>query len=291
MRSNRWCWTLNTPKIDHVRLLEVLGGDALVRYCVFQLEQGESGTEHFQGYLQCTKTCRMAAVKKVLGPRVHLERQRGTNEEARDYCRKPESRLRGPWEMGEFADGPGARTDLDAACGVVRTHGLRRLAETYPGKFVMYHNGFRALRAILASKRREPPIVTVITGPTGTWKTRSVYEDDPNVYSGAYVSKGSIWFDGYFGESNILLDEFDSEVWRMSFMLKLLDRYPFQVPCKGGSVIMSKCDHIYLVSNIEPRLWYSENRHRNAFIRRITQVLEIKTIGVVEEVDKWRAFQ
>jgi len=50
-RARFWCFTLNNPDGN----LDVDLAIPAVRYAVWQLEVGEEGTEHFQGYLELEK--------------------------------------------------------------------------------------------------------------------------------------------------------------------------------------------------------------------------------------------
>lgn len=72
-----------------------------MKYLVYQLEAGESGTPHFQGYVEMKKRTTLLQMKKLF-PGAHLEKRRGTQAEARAYCMKNDSRLEGPWEYGLY---------------------------------------------------------------------------------------------------------------------------------------------------------------------------------------------
>jgi len=70
---------------------------------VYQYEQGEQGTPHFQGYLECVGKKSIVQLKKLPGfERAHFEVRRGQQEQAVGYCKKPDGRLGGPWEHGEM---------------------------------------------------------------------------------------------------------------------------------------------------------------------------------------------
>lgn len=76
-----------------------------VRYVVWQLEQAPTSERpHYQGYVEFTKTVRVPQACSLLGlPRsTHFERREGTRDQARDYCRKEDTRLAGPWEAGTW---------------------------------------------------------------------------------------------------------------------------------------------------------------------------------------------
>lgn len=145
-QARAWCFTLNNPTAQ----LEFTGH----RYAVWQKEVGEKGTEHYQGYVEWLRPLRLAAVKKLL-PTAHLEPRAGSREQARAYCMKEESRVDGPWESGEWETHQGKRTDLEAACEVLKEEGLKRVAEEMPSVFVKFHKGLSALEKISRVKPRD----------------------------------------------------------------------------------------------------------------------------------------
>lgn len=96
-----FCFTLNNPIMKGEELLEhfKVAGANLV---VFQLEEGESGTPHFQGYVRFTKRMRLGNLKKVL-PQAHWENRKKPPKAAIAYCKKEEGRIEGPWEWTDGA--------------------------------------------------------------------------------------------------------------------------------------------------------------------------------------------
>lgn len=101
-----WCFTINNPATNELTQLDI------ERYCIWQREKGEEGTEHLQGYIELTKPSRLSAMKKWLTT-AHFEARKGTAQQAADYCRKDDSRIDGPWERGEFGGHQGKRLDLE----------------------------------------------------------------------------------------------------------------------------------------------------------------------------------
>lgn len=107
MSSRAFVFTLNNPSpedpVGYVRQLEQLPH---VRYGIFQLELSPSGTRHYQGYLEFEKTKRRAWLSRRM-PRAWLQPRApdSSREQARDYARKADTRLDGPWEFGDFEAG------------------------------------------------------------------------------------------------------------------------------------------------------------------------------------------
>lgn len=178
MTSFYWCFTINNPTAE-------LTFDGRVSYAVWQKERGENGTEHLQGYLELVKKGRLSAVKALGGEmiRAHLERRRGTQQQARDYAMKEDTRIDGPWEHGEFvAREQGTRSDLNAAVDALRTGGIKRVAEDHPTAFVKFHRGFRALAEALDTVE-----------PEEGFQPREWQQNVLDVVAGAACDRKIIW--------------------------------------------------------------------------------------------------
>lgn len=154
-RSRTWCFTLNNPAFP----TDELPTHDDERYVVWQRERGANGTVHLQGYAEFTKPLRLGAVKAWL-PTAHFETRRGTRDEAREYCRKADTRDdgadAGPFERGSFAEGgQGNRSDLREAVDALREGGIRAVVEQHPTAFVKYHRGLYELQRQLEVKPRD----------------------------------------------------------------------------------------------------------------------------------------
>jgi len=58
-----------------------------IKYIIFQGEHCKDGKKHIQGFLQLHIKTRMDTIKKLLGDKtLHIEKMRGTPEQARKYC-------------------------------------------------------------------------------------------------------------------------------------------------------------------------------------------------------------
>lgn len=107
-RTARWCFTLNNytnDEYDHC--IQVIQRDC--KYGVVGREVAESGTPHLQGFILLRSNQRLSWLRNHFGNRYHFEPTRGTNEQARDYCKKEGDFV----EHGEFGGNAGRRTDLD----------------------------------------------------------------------------------------------------------------------------------------------------------------------------------
>jgi len=267
-------FTINNPTMGHAALLKKLSGPS-VKYAIFQKECGKKSTKHYQGYIELASNYRMAYVKKLLGGIAHLERRLGTASQARDYCRKLEGRLEGPFEHGVFVlPKPGKRNDLQDAVAELANHrSLAKLATDHGGTYVRYNRGFKRYLQVTATRRKEPPVVSLYFGDTGTGKTRKVVDENPEYFRKHPDNK---WFDGYNEEAVLLLDDFSGASSKMSlnYVLQLLDRYPFTIEIKGDFIEL-QATTIIITTNSHPNTWYDYSKRLTqyqALARRIHHV-------------------
>ncbi len=266
-RCRRWCFTLFVDPFEYKH------DERLVRYIIYQTEVcPESGRSHQQGYVEFIKAYRRSRVQTLLCPGVqfHLEPASGSASANREYCSKAESRLHGPFEHGTPA-APGVSGAYQQAVSlVVDGTSLRRVSSAFPSQFVRHARGFRALRRSLFPSLQRTVVVTVLVGDPGSGKTRYVYDTHgfDNVFS-LELGGSQVWFDGYDGQSVLLIDDFYGGM-RYNYLLRLLDIYPMDVPVKGDFV-SAMWSHVYITSNAVPRDWYSEEKivDISALCRRI----------------------
>lgn len=129
-----YVFTLNNPETT-----DKLPEWERVRYAIWQLEEGEEGTPHLQGYVELSGPQRLSAMKKWL-PRAHFELRKGTRDQAKAYSSKEDTRLEGPWEIGVWeAGGSGKRNDIAAARDLLMEGVSRReLLEAHPEIIAKY---------------------------------------------------------------------------------------------------------------------------------------------------------
>lgn len=267
--AKNWCFTLNNHTVEEESYLVALGSELPepLLYLVFGREVGENGTKHLQGFVSLSSRKGMAFIKNTIGDRIHCEIARGTTSQASTYCKKEKDFD----EYGTLPIGQGARTDIAACVATIKEGAnIRRLADEFPQIMLRYGSGVLRLRQHFRPERTCPPKIWIFWGPTGTGKTRRVWEFmDPDKL---WVHPGDRWFDGYDGHEAVLFDDFEGSWFKLSYLLKLLDRYIFQVPVKGGYVWWCP-KTIYLTSNVEPKEWYqgANQNHQDALMRRITE--------------------
>lgn len=260
------------------------------KYCIYQLEVGENGTFHYQGYVQLDTKKRMSAMKELNG-RCHWEPRRGTHDEAKEYCQKEDTRSADGIvvEWGEEPS-PGARSDLEEIREeILAGHSMEQIADDHFGSYVRYFKGIEKYASFKAKARKEHTFCQVYWGPSGTGKsTRAMYEAGEDVYV-VPRPHGTPWFDGYEGQSVVVLDEFYGWL-PFDLLLRMIDQIPLKLQTKGGFVeFVAKL--IIITSNGRPREWYSEEKvpaaRFSALERRLRGDLGDVTLMDVEIDHPW----
>jgi len=246
IRARAWLFTINNPANN-----DLPRAFTNVRYCVWQREKGEAGTEHLQGYVAFTKALTMGQVK-VLDSRAHWENRKGTENQAIAYCTKEETRVDGPWDYGDKPT-PGTRNDLIALKQTIEAGApMKQIASEHFGAFMKYRNSIVSYKRLFSKPRDFKTFVGVITGPTGCGKSRLMEQTFPDAY---WKPNGNEWFCDYDDHQVVIIDEFYGWL-RYDFVLRLLDRYPLQCPTKGSSVNF-RAKYVFFTSNSEIDSWYN----------------------------------
>ena len=294
--SRRWCLTIADE--DTWRALVDIDEHVWpedVRFLIGQFELGDSGFEHFQAYLELVRPQRFSWIKNWLGDdTVHCEIAAGSAGQNIAYCSK-EPRIEGPWTYGEPSAGQGSRTDIDGVKDLIDA-GFDDLAVagTYFATWCRYHRGFDKYRQAVATRLsregREPPVVTVFWGGSGTGKShRAFAEASPGAwwFSPPTCKGGPCWFDGYEGQPDVVIDDFDGECIPLQLWLRLLDKWPLQLAVKGGFV-PCQFQRIWITSNVKPEDWYAAvppgTRRREAINRRLTHIHHLAVVHNIVNV-------
>lgn len=274
--ARSWVFTVNNYPENYPENLRALAHDPQapnpVRYLVVGREVGESGTPHLQGCITFKNMIRRRAVSALI-PNAYVAKARSVVH-ARKYCTKEDS---DPIVVDNLKQGE--RTDLHNATDLVKEGGVAKLIEDEPHMYVRYHAGFEKLEARLFPHRNpeKPPEVVWLYGPTGTGKTRYVYEKtkDMSLWSAMATAK---WWEGYVQQDAILIDDMRSNFATFNDLLKILDRYPYTQEKKGSSVPINS-RFIYITSQFPPHKVYCREKRAEEDIRqlyrRITQIIHV----------------
>jgi len=273
-QSSAWVFTLNNPA--SIEAPRVFADSA--KYCIWQEEKGESGTRHLQGYVYFKGSRKLSTLKNLL-PAAHFEVRRGTHEQAKAYSSKEDTRVSGPYEFGEEPVGQGTRTDLTS---------LKRaldddlpISTVWDDHFPVMLKYFKAANEYkrvknMANPRHFKSVCIVLYGGTGSGKTYTANK----YFAGAYwlgkpQEKGPLWFDGYDGKQNLVIDEFYGWI-SFDLLLRITDNTPLQLPIKGGFVGFAP-KYIIFTSNQPPESWYNYSKFphgKDPLFRRLDLIIE-----------------
>lgn len=251
-----------------------------IRYIIYQEERcPETNKHHLQGYVEFNKPLRLSTYKKYFPQGTHFEERRGTRNQARDYCKKDDSRVSGPWEFGNWINGQGSRSDLKE-CADLCLNSLNPtiVATTFPDTYIRYSRGIKDLIFIHLeeqSKVWRTLNVQVLWGEAGTGKTRYAVESSNDYYILTNSNSGGVWFDGYNGQKTLIIDDFYGWI-KFNFLLRILDGYQLRIETKGNHTY-ALWDTVYITSNNSPDTWYDYSKFTtqqyNALFRRLSNIV------------------
>ncbi len=191
----------------------------------------------------------------------HVTLADGSAAQNRVYCTKIETRLEGSefYERGVCPGEKGERNDLARMRDDIRSGtSLPQIADDYFSNFIRYGRGIKEYMGLVTKQRDFQTRVLCLWGPTGCGKSRFTMEicskfdyfwlDQGN-------GTGATWFDGYYGQPVVCIDEFTGWVPRNHF-LRWVDRYPTRVQTKCGSQSF-RAKLVVITSNLHPHQWWS----------------------------------
>ncbi len=264
-----------------------------IRYVCYGVEIApDTGRKHHQCYLQLKRKQRFTAMKKLLGARVHIEASNGTPDENRTYCKKE-------GDFHEFGTimWSGKRTDIDDAVDEIKSGKSRdAVVLDNPHVSIKYASGLRGYQECWErSQAKDDRVIEteVLFGPTGTGKTYYAIASgraDPGGYfmiKGADIAKGN-WWDGYQGQSVLIIDEFFDGCMSIQALLSVLDRYPLHLSVKY-SFSYAQWTKVFITTN-QARLYDQEMlASKEALERRVTKTSEcFSVIGLARLREKLR---
>lgn len=248
------CWTLNNysdADISKLRSYDIGGG-----YMVFGYETCPStGTPHLQGFVSWDNPRSLKKFKDDISQRLHLEKMKGNHQQASDYCKYedyPANTKPNKFEERGTLPAQGERTDWRVAVAQIKDGVDVGEVVEYQPQLLPAIRALERFKALTLKPRHRDVKVVVLWGGAGSGKTRWAYENYPDLYS---KPRGE-WWDGYTGQTVILLDDYYGYL-PYSEMLRVLDRYPYNAQVKGGYV-WAQWDTVIITSNKHPREWYSQ---------------------------------
>jgi len=282
---------MNNPSDEFIAFFKgLVDGPEPVDFACGQLEVGEEGTRHWQGYFHLTEKKRRAAFSDWwAGQHPHLEKAKGTAKQNLKYCTKAETRLEGtePYIAGNMPK-VGKAALMETMFDAITTGmGVLEMLEETPA-LAVHPRAWQWVNEQWMRKqgnRWRDVEVSVLVGPPGVGKTlvpvlRHGYD---KIYTMTKLNKGAIWFDGYQGEEVLVVDDFDSG-WSVEYraLLRILDGHPLRLPVKGGFTY-ALFTKVYITTNAALRDWYPKESDLAALQRRITRTVVFGPDGVMWE--------
>ena len=245
------------------------------KFSVFQLERAPTtGQLHLQGYSELSATARFTFLKDNWEHfrTAHFEQRRGSQKQAIDYCKKDESRIAGPWEIGECAR-QGQRSDLIEVAEKIREGlDMASIANDHPSSYIRYSRGFEKLAQLIGPKRKVDWEMEVLVywGTSGSGKTTKAKNDFPDAYIWMPQRGSTIWWDGYNNEETIIIDEFANN-FPYHYALRILSEPGVRVETKGGTICLYAKRVVITGMDSPTKWWPSITENRYALYRRIKQ--------------------
>lgn len=236
----------------------------------------KDGKLHCQFAVALRDQCRPPQARRILGG--HFGPFSGFLEPAFsknvwDYVTKAATRVQAIDGYGNLNDDQGHRSDLDVLYEhIAGGMPLWDVMSRFPKQFMRNHAAVSKLCAMYDKPRPYGDCtVEIWWGVTGSGKSHTAFHQYPDAYRKTIPGK---WWEGYKGETQVVFEEFnpaeDKEL-RLPELLKILDKYPYQIEIKGASLQL-RANHFIFTTNIDPRTWYQGHPQVPAFCRRVSKI-------------------
>lgn len=304
--AKRWCFTLNNYTESDVETLKSVAEHALsqdveralgsrvgdddgldgpssercdIRYAIWQSERGDTtGTRHLQGFLILARRRTLAFLRRTFSGRAHFEVARGTDQQARDYCRKEdtydtEAGIRE--EFGALPERDEAPPAKKSRARAIEQIEVCQQTIVRPGDIaadVLLQQNFIAAYNLLQKHKLGPyrrlTIITIV-GPPGTGKSYAAFSYYPDHALVIYGNCGQWVMNA--GANAIFFEEFHGQI-PLAKMLQYLDGYPFALEVKGGTE-PAMYETVVITSNTKPCDWYPMTEEEKATNPRKLQAI------------------
>lgn len=235
------------------------------------------GTPHLQGFVQFINPASFATVKQLIGQNAHVEARRGSVKSAIAYCQKD-----GDWchkgTPTRLLTNKESQLQKWTTCIELAEQGrLTEIKINYPCEYIRYFKTFCSLQkgsnSILHELQNE-----WWYGPTGTGKSRTVWEKYPDHYQ----KELNKWWDNYTGQDTVVIEEWCPKNECTASHLKIWsDRYPFTAQIKGGTLQRIRPNKIIITSNYSIDQCFSNQEDALPIKRRFKEVFfPFKTSGI-----------
>lgn len=247
-RGRGWCFTLNNYTREEEQALQ---SNIPYQYLGYGREVGANGTKHLQGYIHFKSARTFKQVRLLLGKRFHIEKRRGTANQAIEYCEKDGDFVewgRRPMEAKEKGrlGGEAEKTRWANILKLAQTGQIKKLQEDYPREYILQLPRLLSLHAPATKPLNGELLHEWWVGPTGTGKSRTAWELYPEHFSKT-LNK---WWDGYQFEPVVICEEWSPKNECTASALKIwADRYPFTAEVKGAMLPKIRPVKVIILSN------------------------------------------
>lgn len=228
LRTRGCCFTWNNYPEQYANILTSLAVDYV---CYGKEIAPTTGTPHLQGYIHVEHPKTIGGFRRML-PGSHCTLARGTPAQNIDYCSKGGDF----YESGIRPQAPadGGDLEIDRWTDAISSARLGHFESIPPDMYVRYYATWRRIH------QDYMPRVPDLEGPCGIWiygsagSGKTLYTS--TTYPDAYRKPRNQWWDGYQGESTVILDDVDKYDVALGGKLKhWADSYAFVAEVKGGS--------------------------------------------------------
>ncbi len=288
-QGRRWILTINNPNQTDEEFEKYIKSLEHFKYAMFQREKGhETGTEHFQVFIIFKIGKRFKTIKNYF-PTAHIEKANGSSVQCREYCSKIDTRVSGPYSIGEFAE-ERSRTDLKTLIELIST-GVdnHTIKELFPNLYFKNIDKIERMRMEELAYKYQDVLrdveVTYIYGDSGIGKTYSILKKHGlrNVYRITDYFRDPWFF--YKGQDVVVFEEFRGQ-FKIYDMLNYLDIYPLLLPARYTNKVAC-FTKIYITTNIPLEKQYKQVQDDEpdtwqALMRRIHKVYKLDKNGMHE---------
>lgn len=236
-----------------------------------------TGNPHYQGYVEWKNARTENAVRKI-NKEIHWEVAQGTAKQNKVYNTK-ESLL---CEYGTPGH-QGSRTDILNVKKILLNGGSMRDVVLSTTSYQAARFGELFRRHIPdTTKRNWKPEVYWFWGPTGTGKSGFANKLAPDAWTSGRTLE---WWEGYSGQSDVIIDDFRKDFCTFHDLLRIIDRYPYKCNIKFSShELLAK--RIFITSCYPPTKVYETREDLAQLVRRIDRVVHFDTrIDDISELD------
>lgn len=263
----RFCLTLNNYNKDSLEMCINTGHT----YIIVGKETGEkNGTPHYQMYVEYEHAKTYSAVIKAFKKKCHIEAARADEKKNREYCSKQEVIFEEgtPKQQGKRNDLKRIVSEIESGSNV-RDMIKKETFSNLQG-MRMAENLFKYIEP----QRKTAPKVIWRYGETGLGKTKWVYEN----YTEVFTPISFKWWEGYDGHKVVLIDDIREDWCTFAEFLRLTDKYPMRVECKGGSRQLLATT-IIITCPLHPSNVWTTNEDNTQLLRRISDIMLVTKQG------------